>query len=117
MDASFEIVLALVLLIFGILQIILFFKVWGMTNNVKDILRTLNGSGGIESLDLEDLTSYCEKQLSIAKKKKALQDDSYFNVLKGLIYDIESIDGKISSYGMNELQKYIDEAKELLNQE
>ena len=26
------------LLIFGILQIILFFKIWGMTNNIKELL-------------------------------------------------------------------------------
>ncbi|RGX84511.1 MULTISPECIES: hypothetical protein [Bacteroides] len=29
--------LTIILLIFGVLQIILFFKVWGMTNNIKDI--------------------------------------------------------------------------------
>ena len=32
-----ETFMALVFLVFGILQIILFFKVWGMTNNVKKI--------------------------------------------------------------------------------
>ena len=29
--------LTIKLLIFGVLQIILFFKVWGMTNDIKDI--------------------------------------------------------------------------------
>lgn len=29
--------LTIILLIFGILQIILFFKVWGMTNDIKEI--------------------------------------------------------------------------------
>lgn len=29
--------LTIVLLIFGVLQIILFFKVWGMTNDIKEI--------------------------------------------------------------------------------
>ena len=29
--------LTIILLIFGVLQIILFFKVWGMTNDIKDI--------------------------------------------------------------------------------
>ena len=28
--------LTIILLIFGVLQIILFFKVWGMTNNIKE---------------------------------------------------------------------------------
>ena len=32
-----ETFMAIVFLVFGILQIILFFKVWGMTNNVKKI--------------------------------------------------------------------------------
>ena len=32
-------ILAIVMLIFGILQIILFFKLWGMTNNVKLLSR------------------------------------------------------------------------------
>ena len=30
-------IIYVVMLIFGILQIILFFKVWGMTNDIKDI--------------------------------------------------------------------------------
>lgn len=30
-----ETFMAIVFLVFGILQIILFFKIWGMTNNVK----------------------------------------------------------------------------------
>jgi hypothetical protein len=29
--------LTIVLLIFGVLQIILFFKIWGMTNGVKEV--------------------------------------------------------------------------------
>ncbi len=29
--------LTIILLIFGVLQIILFFKVWRMTNNIKEI--------------------------------------------------------------------------------
>lgn len=31
--------LTIVLIVFGVLQIILFFKMWGMTNNVKEIKR------------------------------------------------------------------------------
>ena len=29
--------LTIILLIFGVLQIILFYKVWGMTNDIKEI--------------------------------------------------------------------------------
>ncbi len=34
---SFNIILAIILLVFGILQIILFFKIWGMTNDIRKI--------------------------------------------------------------------------------
>ena len=33
--------LSIVMLIFGILQIILFFKIWGMTNNVAELNRII----------------------------------------------------------------------------
>lgn len=36
-----ETFMAIVFLVFGILQIILFFKVWGMTNDVKKIKNKL----------------------------------------------------------------------------
>lgn len=35
MEETITFILAAVVLVFGILQIILFFKLWGMTNNVK----------------------------------------------------------------------------------
>jgi len=34
---TISLILAIVMLVFGVLQIILFFKIWGMTNNVKKI--------------------------------------------------------------------------------
>lgn len=37
--------LAIILLVFGILQIILFFKLWGMTNDVNRILQILKRNG------------------------------------------------------------------------
>ena len=39
-----ETFMAIVFLVFGILQIILFFKIWGMTNNVKKIKNKLCGN-------------------------------------------------------------------------
>lgn len=36
-------ILAIVALVFGVLQIILFFKIWGMTNNVAAIRRIMEG--------------------------------------------------------------------------
>lgn len=38
---TFSTIIALVIIVFGILQIILFFKIWGMTNDVAQIRTTL----------------------------------------------------------------------------
>ena len=38
-----ETFMAIVFLVFGILQIILFFKIWGMTNNVKKLKMSFMG--------------------------------------------------------------------------
>lgn len=38
----------LIIIVFGILQIILFFKIWGMTNNTKRIWNKMNENGLIE---------------------------------------------------------------------
>ena len=37
---NFTEILGIVMLIFGVLQIILFFKIWGMTNDLKSVART-----------------------------------------------------------------------------
>lgn len=36
-----ETIISIILLVFGILQIILFFKIWGMTNDVENIYKLL----------------------------------------------------------------------------
>lgn len=41
---AFTSILFIVILIFGVLQIILFFKVWGMTNDVAAIRRHMEGN-------------------------------------------------------------------------
>lgn len=37
-----EIIIGIVLIVIGLLQLILFFKLWGMTDNVKEIKDALN---------------------------------------------------------------------------
>ena len=39
-----EILLSIILLVFGILQVILFFKIWGMTNDVEKIREIIQWS-------------------------------------------------------------------------
>lgn len=34
---DFNMFVAFVVIVFGLLQLILFFKIWGMTNNVREI--------------------------------------------------------------------------------
>lgn len=41
-------ILSIILLIYGVLQIVLFFKIWGMTNNVKKIKEKLEVQPKIE---------------------------------------------------------------------
>lgn len=56
-------VLAIIMIVFAILQIILFFKVWGMTNNVKEITKKLE-------CDLEPV-DYIRKALLKGDKEKS----------------------------------------------
>ena len=39
---GFTLFIAIIFVVFGVLQIILFFKVWGMTNNAERMERTMN---------------------------------------------------------------------------
>ncbi len=45
---GFIIFVAIVGLVFGVLQIILFFKLWGMTNNVSRVLLLLEKQTGLK---------------------------------------------------------------------
>lgn len=36
-----ELITSIIIIVFAVLQIILFFKVWGMTNDVKDLKNKL----------------------------------------------------------------------------
>ena len=42
--SPFDVLLYIIFFVFGILQIILFFKVWGMTNNIKKIKKHVIGN-------------------------------------------------------------------------
>lgn len=111
-------VVAIVFLVFGILQIILFFKVWGMTNRVKDILKVVSNDYGLNpQMDYGEVSAYCERQVELAKRMIAIEDDNAIKVLKGLIYDIDTLKktGSVGSYGISALNKYVKIAEELLS--
>jgi len=48
MDESITIIVAIIFIVFAIIQIIFFFKMWIMTNNVKKILDILNSKDNRE---------------------------------------------------------------------
>lgn len=62
-------IIYIVMLIFGILQIILFFKIWGMTNDVKE-LKNLYSERGKELSSSIDKLSKVMKDLNLPKDNK-----------------------------------------------
>lgn len=44
--------LAIIIVVFGILQLILFFKIWGMTNDIREIKNKYLGSSPIPKFNL-----------------------------------------------------------------
>ena len=60
----------IVIIVFGILQIILFFKLWGMTNNVKKIRESfLTGADGLSPAKIEFAIGNIEKAKELLKKE------------------------------------------------
>ena len=70
----------IVIIAFGILQIILFFKVWGMTNDVKTMKDELVGSN---SKDLRKIQlNKCIQQISFIFRRRNLFYNTNFNFKK-----------------------------------
>lgn len=67
-------ILGIILLVFGILQIILFFKMWGMTNDVKQIRNKL----------APDSPEHFAREILKGDSNTA---DLLFNALYGELYD------------------------------
>ena len=67
--------MAIVLLVWGILEIVLFFKIWGMTNNVKKIVREfIDKPASIEAAKKTIISKLRQKDLPEAQHNKYLQD-------------------------------------------
>ena len=72
-----ETFIAIILVVFGILQIILFFKLWGMTNDVEKIKKQITeGSSRVINARIEQM-----KGNSI-KAKELLDEDFYSRVIE-----------------------------------
>lgn len=45
---------SIVIIVFGVLQIILFFKLWGMTNDVKKIRKAISPNKSEDSININE---------------------------------------------------------------
>lgn len=90
MEAMFSFV-GIIIIVFGILQIILFFKMWGMTNDVKQIKEALpNTPSNLSPAQMEFIIGNTEKAKEIAKREFILEIyQIYRKALKGYITDSE----------------------------
>lgn len=102
-----ETILTIALLISGILQIILFFKLWGMTNKVKDIY-TIMYRQKVDAGDLNfnEFVEYLETNIRLAKRMKASGDERLDIVLNGLKYDVENYFDNSNPYQSKIANKY-----------
>lgn len=61
---------SIVIIVFGVLQIILFFKLWGMTNDVKKIKQALpNASTNISPAKMEFIIGNTDKAKEMMQKE------------------------------------------------
>ena len=75
---------SIVVIVFGILQIILFFKLWGMTNDVKKIRKSLpNVSSDLSPAKMEFIIGNTDKAKEMLKKEFVLDVyESYMKIVK-----------------------------------
>jgi hypothetical protein len=69
-----DVILAIIVIVFGILQIILFFKIWGMTNDVNELQILQNGmANDVEKLKIK----ICNRGLTNAQLSKRMLELKY----------------------------------------
>ena len=75
---------SIVIIVFGILQIILFFKLWGMTNDVKKIRKSLpNVSSDLSPAKMEFIIGNTDKAKEMLKNEFVLDVyESYMKIVK-----------------------------------
>ncbi len=81
-----DILLSIILLVFGILQVILFFKIWGMTNDIAEMNSRFKATCPTE--EEKKINALIEKQKSIsATNHEAINNTAPFNVGENVIYE------------------------------
>ncbi len=102
---TFALITGIVFIVFGILQIILFFKIWGMTNDVKRISEYVKPKPPKDNC-FSDLMATAKKDIYIGDVEKAKRN------LLGYKFDLlkENKYANINALGINDkLIKQIDE--------
>ena len=84
-----DVLLLIISAVASILQILLFFKLWSMTNEVKEMHNVVCNRVDITTLEVADFQDYFEKEIVRAKRMIAIGDNNVSLVLKGLRYDTE----------------------------
>lgn len=74
-------ILSIILLIFGVLQIILFFKIWGMTDDIKDIRnKYINSEQNDAKQQNDDMTIINESTNDTSEHKSPISDFNMNNL-------------------------------------
>lgn len=88
----------IVMIVFGILQIILFFKIWGMTNNVKRIWKKIDNKdflsdacvsyikGNLEETERLANEAFLQEVALLSKSSESYEDwiDNYIKIKKNI---------------------------------
>ena len=110
-----NVILFIIILVFGILQIILFFKIWGMTNNIAKIKKHLIG-------DFDTITDYNYRRLAYSGDTRELKDRMIYYFINAVrkAYDNLPIDRSVvenGHYKRLETNKSIAQYKDVLRRQ
>jgi len=110
--------ISIIFIVFGILQICLFFKMWGMANNISKIRRGITYETGYMDATtttgavFKDTIKLAEKCIFVRDTKRAQE---YLLSLKyDILTNINSLDETADKYSIEILNKRIQKIDELL---
>lgn len=87
--------LSIIFIVFGVLQIILFFKFWGMTNNVAKLLNEVKIITGTKKAEIIQEIKWSEKELERAENSNwTLEISQYKSKLEKLQSELANIESR-----------------------
>ncbi len=92
-----ESIVWIIIIVFGILQIILFFKIWGMTNDIEKIKNKYCRTDNVKKAGITGIKSAVVKMKNLGQKKEALEflDNMMQKRLDGLFDELHTSDTPI----------------------